>query len=67
MSERLGLITRGSLLEGLELKLDPGVSVEELRAGQYVVIRGDRHVFYTMITDVCLESASPEIPVRPPD
>jgi len=63
---RLGLVTGGSLLDGLEMKLDPGVGTEALRAGQYVVIEGQDHVFYTMITDVRLESASPSIPIRPP-
>jgi DNA helicase HerA-like ATPase len=63
---RLGVITGGSLLEGLQAKLDPEVSVEDLRAGQYVVLEGGAHLFYTMITDVRLESASPAIPVRPP-
>ncbi len=64
--QRLGLITGGSLLDGLEMKLDSGVSTEALRAGQYVVVEGQDHLFYTMITDVRLESASPSIPVRPP-
>ncbi len=64
--ERLGLLTQGSLLDGLEMKLDAGISPESLRAGQFVVIDGDEHVFYTMITDVRLESANPRIPARPP-
>ncbi|MBI5830835.1 MAG: DUF853 family protein [Armatimonadetes bacterium] len=64
--QRLGLVTGGSLLDGLEMKLDPGVSTEALRAGQYVVVEGQDHIFYTMITDVRLQSASPSIPIRPP-
>ncbi|NUP98544.1 MAG: ATP-binding protein [Armatimonadetes bacterium] len=48
------------------MKLDSGVSPEALRAGQYVVLDGDAHLFYTMIDDVRLLSASPKIPVRPP-
>ncbi len=63
---RLGLVTGGSLLDGLELKLDAEVSPEVLRAGQYVVIDGEQHLFYTMITDLRLGSADPKIPIRPP-
>lgn len=64
--ERLGLLTGGSLLDGLEVRLDPQVSVETLRAGQYVILDGQDHLFYAMITNVRLESASPQIPAHPP-
>lgn len=62
----LGLVTAGSLLDGLEVKLDPGVETESLRAGQFVVLAGVEFDFYAMITDVRLLSASPRIPIRPP-
>ena len=63
---RLGLLTGGSLLDGLELRLEATVSPEQLRAGQYVVLEGEQHLFYTMIDDVRLASANPAISVRPP-
>jgi len=63
---RLGLVTGGSLLDGLDIKLDRGEDVELLRAGQYVVLSGRDHLFYTMVTDVRLENANPQVPVRPP-
>jgi len=63
---RLGLLTGGSLLDGLDLRLEADVSPEQLRAGQYVVLEGEQHLFYTMIDDVRLASANPAIGVRPP-
>jgi hypothetical protein len=36
----LGQIISGSLTEGLVMKLDPGESVEDIRAGKFVVIDG---------------------------
>ncbi|MCC7494631.1 MAG: DUF87 domain-containing protein [Fimbriimonadaceae bacterium] len=63
---RLGLLVGGSLLDGLDLKLDPGLSPERLRAGQYVVLDGQQHRFYTMVTDVRLGAVNPRIAVRPP-
>ena len=38
---RLGVITRGSLVEGLEMKLDSSQNVEDLKAGKFVVIEGE--------------------------
>ena len=64
--KRLGTITRGSLIEGLEMRLLPEVSVEAIRAGKFVVIEGDTHRFFSMITDVALEAQDPEILRSPP-
>jgi len=64
--KRLGTITHGSLLEGLEMRLLPEVSVEELRAGKFVVVEGDTHRFFSMITDVTLSAEPPDILRSPP-
>ena len=52
---RLGVITRGSLVEGLEMKLDPSENIEDMKAGKFVVIEGDKHDFFSMVTDMRLE------------
>ncbi|PSQ81678.1 MAG: ATPase, partial [Bacteroidetes bacterium QS_1_63_11] len=57
-SEHLGVITHGSLNDGIEMKLDPGESVEDVRAGTFVVIQGEKHDFFCMITDVEIEAAN---------
>ena len=40
MSQHLGTIVRGSLSKGLELKLDPAVPLESLRAGMFAIASG---------------------------
>ncbi len=65
--DALGVITRGSLEKGIEMKLHPGVSVEELKAGTFVVIRGENHDFFSMITDVTLDASHPDILLHPPE
>jgi DNA helicase HerA-like ATPase len=66
-SDRLGVVVGGSLSEGLEVKLDRDVALEDLAVGRYVVARG-RHVrFFCMITDVALGSTNPDIARQPPD
>jgi DNA helicase HerA-like ATPase len=64
---RLGVIVSGSLSKGLEARLEPHVSVEDMAVGRYVVIDGRNRRFFGMITDVRLSSATPEIVVAPPD
>ncbi len=66
-SRRLGLIVGGSLSRGLEVRLEREVSTEELAVGSYVVVRGQRHRFFSMITDVQLGAASDEFMLNPPD
>ncbi|MGC8779799.1 MAG: helicase HerA domain-containing protein [Anaerolineae bacterium] len=66
-TDRLGVIVGGSLSEGLAVKLDRDVSLEELAVGRYVVARGQRARFFCMITDVALDSTNPLIAKQPPD
>lgn len=69
MKERkaeIGIITRGSLIEGVEMKLAPRYSVEDVKAGKFVIIDGEKNEFFSMITDVRLDTTSPQILVHPP-
>ena len=63
---RLGVLTRGSLVEGVEMKLDPSRNVEDLKAGKFVVIDGDKHEFFSMVTDMRIEAASEDVLLHPP-
>ena len=62
----VGIIVRGSLAQGLEMKLAEGCSVEDMRAGRFVVIRGEQYHYFSMITNVSLSAANPQILVNPP-
>ena len=64
---RLGVITRGSLAEGLEMKLDPRRNVEDLKAGKFVVIEGDKNDFFSMVTDMRLDAANLDVLLHPPE
>ncbi|KAB2834671.1 MAG: ATPase, partial [Candidatus Dadabacteria bacterium] len=65
-AKELGLITSGSLVEGLQMKLGPERSVEEVKAGKFVVVHGNYNQFFSLITDVRLDASSPNILVNPP-
>ena len=60
----MGTVVRGSLQAGVQMKL--AGSVEEIRAGKFVVVDGVRHEFFAMITDVALDCVSPGILANPP-
>ncbi len=62
----LGDITSGSLADGLEMRLDPAHSIEQVRAGKFVVVDGDAFSFFSLITDVCLDASSASILRDPP-
>jgi DNA helicase HerA-like ATPase len=62
----LGSIIQGSLSDGLEVRLHPDVSVEEMRVGKFLVVRGRRSHFFCMLTDVALGTSSQRITIDPP-
>ncbi len=63
----LGSITEGSLTQGLEVRLHPDVSVEEMRVGKFLVVQGLRSRFFCLLTDVALGASSARVIADPPD
>ncbi len=64
--ERLGTVVSGSLSDGLVVRLDGQVSVEDVAVGRYVVIEGERMRFFGMITDVRLGLLNEQFRLTPP-
>ena len=64
--EAIGVITKGSLVEGLEMKLDSAQNVEDMKAGKFVVIEGDKNDFFSMVTDMRLDANNQEVLLHPP-
>ena len=62
----LGSVIQGSLSQGLEVRLNPDVSVEDMRVGKFLVVQGVRSRFFCLLTDVSLGTASPRILANPP-
>ncbi|MFA0750995.1 MAG: hypothetical protein SLRJCFUN_001398 [Candidatus Fervidibacter sp.] len=67
MRRLLGVVTRGSLTEGLEMKLADDCSIEDIKAGKFVVVDGDKLRFFSLITDVRLDATNPAVLQNPPD
>jgi DNA helicase HerA-like ATPase len=49
------------------MRLDHGVSVEDLRVGRFVVVEGRQTRFFSLLTDVSLSATSPQILSNPSD
>ncbi|MGB3401776.1 MAG: ATP-binding protein [Microcoleaceae cyanobacterium] len=62
----LGSVTQGSLTKGLEVRLYPDISVEHMRVGKFLVVRGVRSHFFCLLTDVSLGASSARIFANPP-
>ncbi|RLC98990.1 MAG: hypothetical protein DRI77_03765 [Chloroflexi bacterium] len=66
--QKLGIVVAGSLSKGLDVKLDPGIIIEGLAVGRYVVARGQTgRRFFSIVTDVQLDTLNPLIEKVPPD
>jgi hypothetical protein len=61
---KLGVVTSGSFIKGLTVRLS--ASVEDIRVGKFVVIQGEKHEFFSMVTDVALEATNQKILIDPP-
>ncbi len=67
-THHLGIVVGGSLSKGLDVKLDRSAVVEGMAVGRYVVVRGQTgRRFFSIITDVVLDSTNPAIEKAPPD
>ncbi len=62
----LGSVIQGSLTKGLEVRLHPDISVEQMRVGKFLVVRGVQSHFFCLLTDVSLGTASARIFANPP-
>lgn len=63
----LGSVIQGSLSQGLDIRLHPDISVEDMRVGKFLVVRGRRSQFFCMLTDVALGTGSNRILAHPPN
>src|SRR5512141_1700919 len=69
---RLGLVVGGSLSQGVLVKLDPGQVpggvIEGMAVGKYVVVEGKTgRKFFSIVTDIALDSTNPDLARMPPD
>ena len=63
----LGMVVGGSVERGLQVRLDPGVPLESIKVGAFVVVQGADLTYFGVATDVSLEAVDPRYRSTPPD
>ena len=63
----LGMVVDGSLTRGVEVRLDPSRSVEEIKIGTFATIQGETQRFFGVVTEISLGSSDPSLKHTPPD
>ena len=66
MSTRLGVVTDGAYNATLTVRLDPDVSTEDLRVGDFVVIEGREYLYFSMLSDLQLRVTDANLIADPP-
>ncbi|MBC7250638.1 MAG: ATP-binding protein [Anaerolineae bacterium] len=64
--KRLGVVTDGAFNAGLTVRLDPGVSTEGLRIGDFVVVEGEENRYFSMVSDIQLRATDKGVLADPP-
>ncbi|MBP6869329.1 DUF87 domain-containing protein [Candidatus Babeliales bacterium] len=62
----IGQIISGSLSEGFTMRFSSTTDIETIKTGKFVCIQGHNHRFFSIITDLKLETTHPEILLFPP-
>ena len=62
----LGLVVEGSLGRGVEVRLDAGAAVEDIKVGTFVTIQGSSNRFFGVVTDISLGSTDARLSRTPP-
>ena len=63
----LGMVVEGSLARGVEIRLDPSNSVEDIKVGTFVTVQGKKLRFFGVVTEVALGASDPGLKYTPPD
>jgi len=61
------MVVAGSITDGVEVRLDPGRSVEDVKVGAFVSIQGKSMRFLGVVTDVSLGVTDQALRASPPD
>jgi DNA helicase HerA-like ATPase len=64
--KQLGVVTEGAFNAGLIVRLNPDITTEEMRIGDFCIVEGDRNLYFSMISDIRLHATDPRLPAAPP-
>lgn len=65
-NQALGTVIGGSLQEGCTIRLCAQTPLESIRTGTFICLHGEQYRFFSLITDITLTTAHPDILLFPP-
>jgi DNA helicase HerA-like ATPase len=66
LRKQLGVVTGGAFNAGLQVRLDPDVSTEDLRIGDFCIVEGEENLYFSMVSDIELHTSDPRLAADPP-
>ncbi|MCB0077814.1 MAG: ATP-binding protein [Anaerolineales bacterium] len=64
--QRLGIVTAGGFTDGLTVRLDESTSPEAMRIGDFCVLEGDAHLYFSLLQDLELATTDLGLLSAPP-
>ena len=61
-----GAVIKASLSGGVEVKLNSGESVEDIRVGNFATVEGKKNKFFSIISDVKIDAVNPKLMIETP-
>ena len=66
-SGNIGMVVEGSMSDGIQVKLDPHTSVEQIKVGTFVTVEGKNLRFFGVVTNISLNVTDPSLIISPPE
>jgi len=63
---RLGVVTDGAFTANLTVRLDSHCSTEQIRIGDFVIVEGEEHLYFSLISDIQLRATDDRVRSDPP-
>lgn len=64
--KKLGIVITGSIIQGLTIRIDGDVIPDAIKTGKFVCVNDSVYRFFSLITDLALHMANPDIALFPP-
>jgi len=65
-NNRLGVVTDGAFTAHLTVRLDSHCSTEQVRIGDFVIVEGEEHLYFSLISDMQLRATDDRVRSDPP-
>jgi hypothetical protein len=65
-NKKIGMVITGSIVQGLTVRINTDALPESIKTGKFVCVIDRMYRFFSLITDLALHIANPDIALFPP-